>query len=202
MALSRVLYSCQSRNPRIDKLQFRNPEISEVSYAISMNGLLWWCRRYREFNSPLNHVTFDWQAEQAALQTLAKQQGIGGGQQSARRGSLLPTSLLPPGAPHILVSEPSVSDFKETASGASSPRRASTASVGPIIPVCYYGSVWWAYIIMDAIVVCLHCCDEISAPNDYWFLALKSFFLCMYVCCRFWRWFVTFLLLISDYNAG
>ena len=93
-------------------------------------------RSYDEINSPVN-LTCDWQAEQAALQTFAKQQGVGGGGGCGRRGSLLPASLLPPGAPHILVSEPSVTDFRETASGTISPRRASTASVGPvIIPVC------------------------------------------------------------------
>jgi len=93
------------------------------------------------------YVTFDGQAEQAALETFARQQGVGGGgrqQQTSRRGSLLPASLLPPGAPHILVSEPSVTDFRETASGPGSPRRGSTASVGPIIiPVCIIAQASW-----------------------------------------------------------
>jgi len=98
------------------------------------------------------YVTFDGQAEQAALETFARQQGVGGGgvggggrqQQTSRRGSLLPASLLPPGAPHILVSEPSVTDFRETASGPGSPRRGSTASVGPIIiPVRIIAQASW-----------------------------------------------------------
>jgi len=93
------------------------------------------------------YVTFDGQAEQAALETFARQQGVGGGgrqQQTSRRGSLLPASLLPPGAPHILVSEPSVTDFRETASGPGSPRRGSTASVGPIIiPVRIIAPASW-----------------------------------------------------------
>jgi len=29
--------------------------------------------------------------------------------------------------------------------------------------------------------ICLHWCNEISAPSDYWFLALYKFSLCMYV---------------------
>jgi len=30
--------------------------------------------------------------------------------------------------------------------------------------------------------ICLHWCDEISAPSDYWFLALYKYSACMYVC--------------------
>jgi len=30
--------------------------------------------------------------------------------------------------------------------------------------------------------ICWHWCDDISAPSDYWFLALYKYSLCMYVC--------------------
>jgi len=47
----------------------------------------------------------------------------------------------------------------------------------------------WRSIVSDEVLtpICLHWCDEISAPNDYWFLALYEFSLCMlytYVTCK------------------
>jgi len=37
--------------------------------------------------------------------------------------------------------------------------------------------------------ICLHWCDEISAPSDYWFLALYKYSLCMYMTANIvWDW--------------
>ena len=85
------------------------------------------------------------QVEQTALQdslaATGRQQpsATGGGSQYQRRGSIMPGSslLAAPGAtgggtPQIMVSEASVSDFKESF-GINGSRRSSTASVGPVI---------------------------------------------------------------------
>ena len=47
-------------------------------------------------------------------------------------------------------------------------------------------------LTFDLRPICLHWCDEISAPNDYWFLALYKSSLCMCVCMYIqnlvWQW--------------
>jgi hypothetical protein len=102
------------------------------------------------FASDTDAAAFVVQGEQTALQEsaainrLQASPAASCGAPYSRRGSLLPGSSLlsapgsgGSGAPHIMVSEASVSDFKESF-GLNGSRRSSTASVGPvIIPVFY-----------------------------------------------------------------